>query len=85
MDTLPSDILLIIVNQLSYIDNINLLKVNKTFNKFIKNNNHIRLNKLIYLTDIDEPDKLISIFPNIKFHYDKDDDNLIKYIKIFTV
>jgi hypothetical protein len=81
MDNLPEDILLIIFNQLNYIDNINLLKVNKTFNKFIKHNNHISLNKSVDLDAINEPDKLISIFPNIKFYYNKNDDKLLKYIK----
>ncbi len=80
MDTLPEDILLIVVNQLSYIDNLNLLKVNKTFNKFIKNNQYISLNDIVNLNKINEPDKIICVFPNIKFYYDKYDNKLLKYI-----
>ncbi len=91
LDTLPSDILLIIINKTKYIDTLNLLKVNKTFNKFIKDNKqHIDndyndYDDCIYLNQIKYPDKLIDILPNINFNYDmntynKSTNNYIKSI-----
>ncbi len=72
LDTIPSDILLLIINNLECYDIISLLKVNKYFNKFIENNkNYINSNSSINIHFMNDKDinYLVSKLPNVKHKY----------------
>jgi hypothetical protein len=83
---IPSDLLLLIINNLDTNHIITLSKVNKYFNIFIKDNkNYIILNSDISICDINDNniDNLINRFPNIKYKYypkiNKNYNDIIKY------
>lgn len=88
LDTLPPDILLNITNELKYSDIINLLKVNKTFNKFIDDNKkYININHMCYIRWSVENhckyiEKLTNKFPNVLIYYSQYNESVFnKYIK----
>ena len=74
LDNLPYDIQIMICNNLSPKDLFNLSKVSKQFKKLIYTNSDIRpcgLADLTKLTNTNNIDSLIKIFPNIRFKYSK--------------
>jgi hypothetical protein len=81
IDTLPTDILLIIINNTTYNDISTLLSVNQNINKFIKNNNKfINIDELVSLNNLTNPNKTLKRFPNVKFVCNiKTDKKLLKY------
>jgi hypothetical protein len=72
LDTIPSDILLLIINNLDCKDVISLLKVNKYFNIFIEDNkNYINFNSSINIYDMNDIniEYLVKKLPNVKHRY----------------
>jgi len=76
IDKLPTDILLLIINNVRYYDLLNLLAVNKTINIFVKTNkNYIITDEIVDLNKIKNPKRTLTRFPNIKFYYSVKNNN----------